>query len=85
MSTFSTSTSQLATVPNSWVVVPMRAYTAARRRGRQLARHAPDLLRRDARGRRHALGREGHEQLLHLLEPLHVIGQGAGIHQATPR
>ncbi len=30
MSTLTTSTSQLACVPNSWVVVPMRAYTAAR-------------------------------------------------------
>jgi hypothetical protein len=30
VSAFSTSTSQLACVPNSWVQVPMRAYTAAR-------------------------------------------------------
>ena len=58
VSTLSTSTSQLASVPNSWVQVPIRAYTAAARRGRQLARHAPDLAGLDAAGVGDELGRE---------------------------
>ena len=55
----STSTSHDASVPNSCVHVPMRPYTAARRRGRELAREAADRRRRRCRiTGRDALGRE---------------------------
>ena len=58
VSTLSTSTSQLACVPNSCVQVPMRAYTAAALGGGQLARHAADLAGLDAARAGHGLGRE---------------------------
>ena len=51
VSTFSTSTSQLACVPNSCVQVPIRAYTARALGCRQLARHPPDLARPRCRRR----------------------------------
>ena len=77
VSTFTTSTSQLASVPNSWVQVPIRPYTAARVGGGQLARHPADLVGLDAAGAGHLLGREGARQLLDLVEPVEVLAEAA--------
>ena len=81
VSTLSTSTSQLACVPNSWVVVPMRAYTAACSARGELARHPPDLVGGDAGGGRHLLGRVAEHQLAELVEALAVLRQRPRVHQ----
>ena len=77
MSTLSTSTSQLASVPNSCVQVPMRAYTAARsaaassRAMRRISSAAMPQAPATASGVKLA-----HERA-HLVEAVHVLARAA--------
>ena len=85
VSTLSTSTSQLASVPNVCVVVPMRPYDRGRcssAPAAQLAREAPDRRRRRCRSGRDGLGRERLGQRADLVEPGDVL---AGSRVAGPR
>ena len=81
MSTLTTSTSQLACVPNSWVVVPMRAYTAARSAAASSRAIRRMSRGRDTRGGSHRLGRVVAHQLADLGEALAVLGERPRIHE----
>jgi hypothetical protein len=73
-----TSTSQLATVPNAWAVVPTAACYG---RLGELAGEAADLGGGDAARAGDPLGRERLGQRLDILQPGEVLGEPTGIDQ----
>ena len=82
MSTLSTSTSQLASVPNSCVHVPIRPYTDGARRGGELASHPPDLAGARSRSARPTRsGEKAAASAAHRLEARDVLGERAGVGQ----